>query len=223
MLCLPSIDHALPSHRHAHARAPAVKMAEIRDEAEIQDEAFCYDLPGAIAPAGEFDPAGLLDGKSKSEVFRLREAELQHGRVSMVACAGFLVQEPFHPLGDNLPVLEQVQHLPDPLLFAIPTVIGFLENARVQRWTGNAVIRGVLPTSNGGPYLGYYPGEIGYYPGDVCFDPLNLKPVDPAELKLMQNRELANGRLAMLAAAGFVAQELATGATWSSWLPTLAS
>merc|ERR1712182_21089 len=41
--------------------------------------------------------------------------------------------------------------------------------------------------------------------GDLGFDPLGLKPTDPEELK-----ELQNGRLAMIAAAGMIAQELAS-------------
>jgi len=51
----------------------------------------------------------------------------------------------------------------------------------------------------------------GYIPGDIGFDPLGLKPEDAEELKLMQTKELQNGRLAMLATAGFMAQELADG------------
>jgi len=50
-----------------------------------------------------------------------------------------------------------------------------------------------------------------YVPGDIGFDPLGLKPEDPEELKLLQTKELQNGRLAMLAAAGFMAQELVNG------------
>ena len=48
--------------------------------------------------------------------------------------------------------------------------------------------------------------------GDLGFDPLGLKPTDTAELKEMQTKELNNGRLAMIAVAGMVGQELATGA-----------
>merc|ERR1711924_436077 len=55
-----------------------------------------------------------------------------------------------------------------------------------------------------------------YYPGDLDWDPLNLKPEDPAEFRLMQERELSHGRLAMLAAFGFMIQEAVTGTTWSS-------
>jgi hypothetical protein len=136
----------------------------------------------------------------------------------MLASAGFLTQPGFHPLGDNLPVLEQIQHLPDALLFAIPTVIGFCETARSQRWTGNEVIRNVLPRSEGGQYLGFRAEDPGYYPGDLNFDPLRLQPEDPVEFRRMQEKELAHCRLAMLAAAGFLAQEAATGTTWSQQL-----
>ena len=37
---------------------------------------------------------------------------------------------------------------------------------------------------------------------------LNLKPEDDEELKVLQTKELNNGRLAMLAIAGFTLQEL---------------
>merc|ERR1711939_649511 len=43
------------------------------------------------------------------------------------------------------------------------------------------------------------------------FDTPGLKPEDPAELKEMQTKELNNGRLAMMAIAGMVAQEAVTG------------
>jgi len=57
------------------------------------------------------------------------------------------------------------------------------------------------------------PGQLrdGYTPGDLGFDPLGLMPTDPEEFEIMQTKELQNGRLAMLAAAGFMAQELANG------------
>jgi Chlorophyll A-B binding protein len=57
------------------------------------------------------------------------------------------------------------------------------------------------------------PGKLrdDYVPGDIGFDPLGLKPTDPASMWLMQTKELQNGRLAMLAAAGFMAQELVNG------------
>jgi Chlorophyll A-B binding protein len=43
------------------------------------------------------------------------------------------------------------------------------------------------------------------------FDPLGFKPTDPAAFKAIATKEINNGRLAMLAVAGIVAQELVTG------------
>merc|ERR1719274_118250 len=95
---------------------------------------FCYGLPGAIEPAGEFDPANLLEGVSKGEVYRWREAELTHGRVGMLASAGFLVQEYFHPLfsGDNGPAIEQIPALPPWIWFIMTLGVGIAEAYRIQ-------------------------------------------------------------------------------------------
>ena len=40
---------------------------------------------------------------------------------------------------------------------------------------------------------------------------VGLKPTDAMALKELQTKELNNGRLAMIGAAGMIAQELATG------------
>ena len=50
-----------------------------------------------------------------------------------------------------------------------------------------------------------------YYPGDIRFDPLGLKPKGAEEFANMQAKELSNGRLAMLAAAGMCVQEQING------------
>ena len=49
-------------------------------------------------------------------------------------------------------------------------------------------------------------------PGDFGWDPMDMYPTDPAGRVEMQTKELNNGRVAMIAVAGMVAQELATGA-----------
>lgn len=60
-------------------------------------------------------------------------------------------------------------------------------------------------------YLSYLISRTSLYTsGDLKFDPLGLKPEDPRAFKLIQTKELNNGRLAMLAIAGIVAQELVT-------------
>merc|ERR1719258_389883 len=78
-------------------------------------------VAGNIAPAGDWDPANLLDGVDKGEVYRWREAELTHGRVGMLASLGFLVQEFWHPLftADGGPAIEQIPKLPPALWVAM--------------------------------------------------------------------------------------------------------
>merc|ERR1719263_279767 len=182
-------------------------MALARPGAQTAAEKeFSFGLPGAMAPAGEFDPLNLLEGKEKAEVLRWREAELTHGRVGMLASAGFLVQENFHPLfsGDGGPAIEQIPQLPPALWFAMTLGIGIAESLRIQKGWANPYEKMDNVQSL----------KDGYYPGDLGFDPLGLKPEDPAELRIMQEKELSHGRLGMLAAAGFMAQEAVTGATW---------
>jgi hypothetical protein len=192
-----------PSSSIAPKSRATTKLTVTADDAKAE---FCYGLPGAMAPAGEFDPANLLEGKSKLEVYRYREAELTHGRVGMLAAAGFLVQENFHPLfsGDGGPAIQQIPALPPWIWFIMTLGVGIAEASRIQIGWAN-------------PYE--KPDNVqslkeGYYPGDLKFDPLGLKPDDPAEFRIMQEKELAHGRLGMLAAAGFMAQEAVTGQTW---------
>jgi len=204
-LTLASTSFAAPSMLAQGSRAVAKMAAESPTQAAASTE-FCYGLPGNIAPVGNFDPANLLDGQSKAEVYRWREAELTHGRVGMLAAAGFLVQENFHPLfsGDNGPAIDQIPALPPALWFGMTLAIGICETLRIQKGWAN-------------PYESMDNVQSlkeGYYPGDLGFDPLGLAPTDPAEFRIMQEKELSHGRLGMLAAAGFIAQEAATGATW---------
>merc|ERR1719454_2394105 len=184
---------------------------------DAKDE-FCYGLPGAIAPAGEFDPAQLLEGRSKAEVYRFREAELTHGRVGMLAAAGFLVQEFFHPLfsADGGPAIEQIPKLPPPLWFGMTLGIGIAETIRIQKGFANPYDGEINAQSEniGTPQTTFPRADStfqrlrpGYVPGDLGFDPLGLAPEDPAEFRIMQEKELSHGRLGMIAAAGFMAQE----------------
>jgi len=175
--------------------------------------AFAYGLPGNFNALGgaelNFDPAGFLKGKSELEVNRYREAELTHGRVGMLASAGFLVQEKFHPLfsGDGGAAIDQIPQLPVWLWVVMGGGIAAAESYRI-----NIAFREL----DGEKLKAETALKPGYVPGDLAFDPLNLAPEDPAEFALMQEKELAHARLGMIAAAGFLAQEAVTKATWGT-------
>ena len=95
---------------------------------------FCYGLVGTVAPFEEgFDPFNLSPGASYDQVRTWREAELAHGRVGMLASAGFIVQEKFHPLftGDGGPAIDQFAKLPVIMWPLITIFIGGCESLRI--------------------------------------------------------------------------------------------
>jgi len=173
--------------------------------------AFAYGLPGSLDPVPAFDPFDFVSGKSVDEIKMLREAEVTHGRVAMLATVGFIAQERAHflfvepdkDIGPAIRHLDEVRQVSPAFFEGLGFVIACAELYRSQRGWLN-------PTANG---LGDYPRLLSqeYYPGDIGFDPLGLKPKDADEFAEMATKELQHGRLAMLAVAGFVAQELVDG------------
>lgn len=174
--------------------------------------AFAYGLPGSLDPVPAFDPLGYAANADYETMKQYREAELQHGRVAMLAAIGMLVtEEPieFHPLfqADNKDIGPAIRHLDEvravsPAFFELlAIVIGALEfNRALSGWNTPGDVFG-----SGRVF------KDDYFPGDVGFDPLGLAPADEAEFLELHTKELQNGRLAMLGFAGMVAQELVNG------------
>ena len=81
------------------------------------DSKFAFGLPGAIPPfEGGFDPLGFATGTPLATMKQWREAEVQHGRVAMLAAVGMLVtEEPieYHPLFEafNKDIGPAIRHL----------------------------------------------------------------------------------------------------------------
>jgi len=186
----------------AFAPAPTVRTSTAVN-------AFTVDnMPGALAPMGFFDPAGFADGADEKTLKKYREAEVTHGRVAMLAVIGFFAGEAVE--GSSFlfdaqisgPAISHFTQVPDGWDALIITFIGAAEAQRAQiGWVDPADTRADQP------------GQLreDYYPGDIKFDPLGLKPDDQEELDTMITKELQHGRLAMLAAAGFLAQEAVDG------------
>lgn len=139
-----------------------------------------------------------------------RESETTHGRVAMLAVIGFLVTEApfeFHPLFDtgSKDIGPAIRHL-DEVRAAAPFFFEILAVAIGAAELKRALTGWESPDTDTGRVL-----KEDYFPGDIGFDPLGLKPDDPDEFMNMSTKELQHGRLAMLAVAGFVAQELVDG------------
>merc|ERR1712228_1089197 len=166
------------------------------------------DMPGALPPVGFFDPLGFAEKADETTLKRYREAEVTHGRVAMLAVIGFFVGEAVE--GSSFlfdaqisgPAITHFTQVPDGWDALIVTMIGAAEAQRAQ-------IGWVDPADASYDQPGLLRDD--YYPGDIGFDPLGLRPEDPEELDVMITKELQHGRLAMLAAAGFLAQEAVDG------------
>lgn len=145
---------------------------------------MAFGLPGAVPPFEDgFDPLGLSTGKDLDTVKYYREAEIQHGRVAMLAVVGFLfTEEPieYHPLFEagEKDIGPAVRHLDEvravsPFFFEIFAIfVGALElNRALVGWQSPSA-----ETISGQGTL-----KEDYFPGDIGFDPLGLKPEDAEE------------------------------------------
>jgi len=166
------------------------------------------NIPGALPPVGLFDPLGFAAKANDATLLRYREAEVTHGRVAMLAAVGFLVGEKVE--GSSFlfdaqvsgPAITHLTQVPTAFWILLVIAIGASETYRAE-------VAFVDPKDVPDAEPGLM--REGHFPGDIGFDPLGLKPEDPEEFDIMVTKELQHGRLAMLAAAGFMAQELVDG------------
>lgn len=182
------------------------KNAAVKTQTFPGDDLKVEDLPGILPPVGLFDPFGFGARANANLLRKYREAELTHGRIAMIATVGFFVGEAVQgitPLFDGKVTgagITQIAQIPAGFWISFTVTAFAIETLRVQRMVYDPV---TCPPELKGRY------NPDYIPGDIGFDPLGLKPSDPEEFKIKQTKELQNGRLAMLASAGFLAQELA--------------
>ena len=182
----------------------AVAPVEEEPPAPFNGVTFAKTLPGITGPLDFFDPAGFCsqEGITEGKIRFYQEVEIKHARVAMLAALGFPVAEQFHPLfGGNIDVPSYIAFQETPLQTFWPAVMILISTAEVFS---------VFTFQNP---AGSQPWAINldHKAGDLGFDPLGLKPKTEAGLKEMQTKELNNGRLAMIAIAGMVGQELASG------------
>jgi hypothetical protein len=176
-------------------------------------KSFMKKMPGSTAPFGFFDPLGLSP-ESVEDAKLFREAELTHGRVAMMAAAGFLVQESFHPLFPSIggPAINQLGQCDLATGLGLLTPIFLSEMLRATK--GWVEPNFSTPESQSRTIRML---RENYKPGDLGLDLTGNKPkgewadATTGPWAEWQNKELNNGRLAMIAVAGMVGQELATG------------
>jgi hypothetical protein len=189
----------VPSSRFLSAKTPssALKMS-------------AEGLAGALPPLGYFDPLGITNEKTPAEVKKIREAELKHGRVAMLAFLGILTGESFNPLFNGQitgPAIYQFQQADNIVPFFWVGVLFLIALIEGQ----NILVGWESPDKTFGRDNGIANLREDYVNGDLGFDPLGFKPTNEDAFNSIRTKELQNGRLAMLGVAGIVAQELVNG------------
>ncbi|CAE8589536.1 unnamed protein product [Polarella glacialis] len=136
---------------------------------------------GAMEPLGYFDPLSLSKVGEEDEFRKFRAAEIKHGRVCMIASLG-LVGQHFAGTGG-----------------VVKGTLGTLLSE-----SGAVGIAGILAVS---AFLEFtFPENPDKEPGNFG-DPLGVDQYTQE----MREKELNNGRMAMMAVAGILGAELATG------------
>jgi len=146
---------------------------------------------GIAPPVGFFDPLGFSNGQSDETMAYYRESELKHGRVCMAACLGwYITAGGTHPAFDSSlssDPLEAARQLP---------FVGWLQfilGCGAVEWLTEQIKK-----------------QPGYVPGDVLGASNWVDNSDEGWVDY-QNKELNNGRLAMVAFAGIYTQDVLFG------------
>ena len=146
----------------------------------------------------EFDPFGFAE---MYDIKWMREAEIKHGRVAMLACLGYVSPELFPWARGIFPGEAYMHTNPINAAFAVP---------------GSSIAQIIIAC--GFIEVGLNKGKMTQLdmfddpkrvPGEFGWDPLNLGT--PENKEMYQSRELENGRLAMIAIGGMIHGTFVTG------------
>lgn len=175
-------------------------------------------FPASVIGDYGWDPLGL----ATPETFvPYREAEIKHGRLAMLAAVAWPLQEILHPIivdglysnfGITMPDLLVASNGASPSL-----VNGGLLQPEIVPALAAVVLMGAALEETDINQRADLSLAFNEYPnlrqaGNCGFDPLNLyKPLDFEQKRAMHEKELLNGRVAMLAIASYVATEAFSG------------
>merc|ERR1719210_2089310 len=163
---------------------------------------------GVQPPFGFWDPLGLSKDGDADAFRRRRATELKHGRVSMLACLGYITPEYFKFPGYCSPSSD--------LTFAdIPNGLAALSKVPGAGWLQMIAFVGAMEKG----FLKHDPARA---PGDFAnagaLGVPNGKITSQGEARTRKlNAEIANGRLAMMAIIGMFYQDGLTGSAWGEW------
>merc|ERR1719387_1537955 len=165
---------------------------------------------GVQPPVGFWDPLGFTADGDVAAFKRRRTVEIKHGRVSMLACMGYIAPEYIRFPGYLSPSTG--------LKFAdLPNGLQATSKVSPVGWLQWVLFCGVWEFlwdgENAQGWWGF--GETKGNPGEYGWKALSAK--DEAGRTRKLNAEIANGRLAMMAIIGMFYQDGLTGSAWGDW------
>jgi light-harvesting complex I chlorophyll a/b binding protein 4 len=136
----------------------------------------------------------------------LREAEIKHGRVAMLAATGAIFQDMVQFQGtETLVGSAKMTGAHDALL-----KLEYAKDSKVATMHQMLLWIGVLEMASAVAVAQMWKGETAREPGDFGFDPLGFGK-DAAALSTYRLKEIKNGRLAMIGIGGMVHHYILTG------------
>merc|ERR1712203_497966 len=159
---------------------------------------------GVQDPVGLWDPVGFTTDGNVENFQRRRQTELKHGRVSMLACMGYMTPEITGKFPGYLSPSMGVK-------FAdIPNGLGALSKVPLAGWAQIFAY---------GAFCELTKDQKTGAPGDLGWKPPLLATEDPEVKRRRLNAELANGRLAMSAIIILFFQDGLSGSAWGDGVP----
>ena len=156
----------------------------------VGDLANVVKIRGSTKPFESFDPLDLSLSSHDTRLLFFREAELKHGRLAMVSA---LLIPYFDQMDPNVLGIHGFDHLPTNVKMLIIAHMFMAEFASMFKgWEK--------------PWEKPFSLKMGYQPGDLGF---KLSQSNE-EMEVLMDKELNNGRLAMIGALGMIAQQLVT-------------
>mmetsp|Transcript_36986 Transcript_36986/g.45224 ORF Transcript_36986/g.45224 Transcript_36986/m.45224 type:complete len:213 (+) Transcript_36986:114-752(+) len=186
----------------ASAFTPPLPGVSPRHSSNVVVSAKPFDKEiGALPPLGFYDPLNLIQngpyGSPEENFFHYRSVEVKHGRIAMAACVGQLVAQTSRFEGYISP--SQNLKFSD-----IPNGLGALKAVPLEGWVQIIVLIGLHEV--------LVKQREGRKPGDFGTGYLGLKMDDESSFQLNSlNKEIQNGRLAMLGILGMMASECVNG------------
>merc|ERR1712039_765915 len=161
------------------------------------------DELGVQAPVGFWDPLELSKDGNEDVFKRRRSVEIKHGRVSMLACMGYMTPEIAGKWPGYLSPSAGLKFQD------IPNGLAAMSKVPAAGWAQILAYGGYCE------YTGGFDEYLKGAPGDYGFKVLTSS--DPEAKKKKLNAEIANGRLAMMAIIGMFFQDGLTGSAWGDW------